>query len=868
MTLFQIQYRATVFDTDDTTVLSVGGDDFKVITKPGVSGWQPYLDTVKGRFGRLDLLTKRTDMGEWIVILVDQRTTAGGSNLERYITQFMGNAEDRPQLIRRKWFMEESLDDGATWASFFTGRIHQFSLLTRAMVQVVIRDMSTDLDKRVFVGQPHSSITYAQTSLLMPHGMTTDHGTYGDSFLLPVVAPTPGSVLTSINRQFSIVIDTDVQRRQWIVGGPWDELLRQKPSLITQTGERLVAIPGKRERAYRTWEQFEIPDSLARGVRVRIKHTSGAESGNTGSYTLKIVEVMLLSETLPVVSRMACDVLRKADGQADSLHAEFLAAPAAAVTVEITISHNQPPTETSSFQIDDVVVGTLIGDILDGDFSLLDSSGNQAFPISYDSATANPGRGLGAIGITALIADTSHAEIRALVTSVGQRNDWIERFLLQTAGLAYRFNADGEFTVLDVRMPSSLAGLQTIADSDLVENIAPRWASRGETAVNQVRVTTYFDAVLGILFGAEAGGPLFTTRRDELLVDFETADAGDREITIDAVGLRDDASLDFTGVPFGPQSRTEWVRRRARALVEEYRSMFAHGTQEAIIVCRRTTAVNATEVGDVVLVTVSELPDPQTNERGGTLAMRVVEKNIRGPRVELALVHMGVNAVASVPTLGAVAQETGNTKHGVELDITVNAQSDPVWVEYAVTPTSTGTRPVEDSNRWTFGLYVTATGTVAIRPFGSTLRVWIRGHSRPQAAQSPSMPSAYVFPSGTGRIDTAAISPPTSATITEIEGGRVLSGWANGDTDYAIEVLLDGTQQTILPSIGDIGPGTSYRLTGLTVSTTYNSPGFEVRHVDPWGGVSTLATKTFTTTATKKTAPTPVGPLYVTEGIQ
>src|ERR1051326_7846401 len=99
MTLLQPVYRATVYapkstDATEATVLTPvsgapHGDAFKVATAEGVSGFKSYMGMPSGRRGRIDVLSKKTDTGEISFEVLDQRTTPGGSNAQRWVTAFV-----------------------------------------------------------------------------------------------------------------------------------------------------------------------------------------------------------------------------------------------------------------------------------------------------------------------------------------------------------------------------------------------------------------------------------------------------------------------------------------------------------------------------------------------------------------------------------------------------------------------------------------------------------------------------------------------------------------------------------------------------------------------------------------------------------
>jgi len=183
MTL-NVVYRCTVYaprglDPTETTVLTpVAGaphaQQFKIATSEGISGFQPYMGMPTGRRGRIDILAKKTDTGELSFDVLDTRVTPGGSNLQRWLTAFVGDLKGLPRMARLKAFVEESLDGGVTWSAFFTGRVKSFGMKTgsRVLFTMVLRDLGDDLTFNIFTGRPHGSV-YQTTSLVVRSPFTS-----------------------------------------------------------------------------------------------------------------------------------------------------------------------------------------------------------------------------------------------------------------------------------------------------------------------------------------------------------------------------------------------------------------------------------------------------------------------------------------------------------------------------------------------------------------------------------------------------------------------------------------------------------------------------------------------------------------------
>lgn len=204
MTLLPI-YRMTVFapitvDPTETTVLTpIAGaphaQQFKISTSEGVSGFQPYLGMPTGRRGRIDLMSKKTDTGELSFPILDQRVTPGGSNAQRWVTAFVGDAKQLPQFSRLKAFVEESLDGGVTWNPFFTGRVTILGLQqgSRVMMTITVRDMSADMTFDAFTGMPHEIVRTTA-----PRAVTSATGTTLTDTTLSLATNAKAGALLSI----------------------------------------------------------------------------------------------------------------------------------------------------------------------------------------------------------------------------------------------------------------------------------------------------------------------------------------------------------------------------------------------------------------------------------------------------------------------------------------------------------------------------------------------------------------------------------------------------------------------------------------------------------------------------------------------
>ena len=217
MASFLPAYRLTIYrhrslDATETTVLTpIAGaahsDEFKVSTITS-SGFKLYLGLPDGRRGRIDPLSKKTDVGEISIGILDVRAGGITDNLTRWMTAFLGDLGDQNQLGGCKAVLEESTNGGGAWSAFFTGRIASIKLRGKLWYDVRIRDASEQLKGDIFVGAPHPSLTYAQMFSQLPVGILDFYG--GQVALTSPITGTTDNIESTAN--FTHISVSNAQR--------------------------------------------------------------------------------------------------------------------------------------------------------------------------------------------------------------------------------------------------------------------------------------------------------------------------------------------------------------------------------------------------------------------------------------------------------------------------------------------------------------------------------------------------------------------------------------------------------------------------------------------------------------------------------
>lgn len=269
------------------------------------------------------------------------------------------------------------------------------------------------------------------------------------------------------------------------------------------------------------------------------------------------------------------------------------------------------------------------------------------------------------------------------------------------------------------------------------------------------------------------------------------------------------------------------ARQMSRELFDRYGDGAIQGQVEAL------SGASGVEPGDFVRLTVSSYPDMATSARGGT---RVVQAMGRETLISLTFSYLDAGPDSQPLTAPgvAIAQTAGDTHHSV--DVTVSSLTAGARYQLQLKIGSADYVTVSEGS-------ANETVTITEMPSGTTIL------ARARETKAVTIRSEW---SASDSVVTATLSAPTNAVVGSIAGDRATASWTNNEVNYHLEVFLNGTQLDILE------PGTTeYLLTSLIASTTYNAPGFAVRHLDRYGGASATDTDDFATTGVNTTLSQP-----------
>lgn len=792
-------------------------------------GYLGYLKAPRGRRQTLDFLSRKLKGGSMTFSFLDPRTTPGGANASRHLSAFMGDAKGAPRLLGLRFECDFSADVAATpvvWERWYTGRIDGGDTDGGTGLSFPVVDAGRELDTKIFQGLPHAAVTYASGAQLWPLGRKVAYGPYPAN---PVVLA--GDMFDHSGSGASAV------GRFRFLGAPLSSPYNVYTAAIAALG---VPTP-----AFLELTSLRFVDTAS----VMIKHTSGALSGQTHAYDLGGIQNDWFGKTRAPFPLFILGIRAKPGGAA---------IPADGVTGEVWITVPRVAvTKEAPLYLSDQHPAQFIADALDGYFSPLESDGSVKRSFPRDATS-----------FAAILADTSFQTLRFKREKPVALNKFIEEVCVQS-GLGYYLNARGEVALVDLRTPSSLAGVASLAETDLVAGEIPAWSLSRPDAVTRFEVKYYAEFAVtptdAVAAGQSTGNAvkidpalLLAADRTLLAIDFGRLDLGDKDYSLDATGIRVGDNEVENGLP-----REITVQSRLLKIIEDFRNPYGYGPMQTTLRCRRTTVPLEAVVGDLLLVTADKLPNPGTNLRGGERLVRVTEKNDEGGTIALGILDLGPNIVLSAPTIGTIAQETGNTAGGVTFPVTLNGAGDPAHVEVATTDTTVTVVGNVPEVRWSRVYHLEASQTLTIRPLPSSSRVWVRARSVSSRLAGGAIPSSWAYSTGTDYVDLAGLTAPSSLAVGSVTEGSALLTFTNADTVFAVELLLESPSgDGLVPARRYPAGTTQIQLTGLTASATY---GAAVRLVDGAGGVSSNS-NTVTWTATGAMPVAPVPPVFEITG--
>jgi hypothetical protein len=465
-----------------------------------------------------------------------------------------------------------------------------------------------------------------------------------------------------------------------------------------------------------------------------------------------------------------------------------------------------------------------------------------------------------------LEADPRFPRVRGMITRRELRNKFIEANLLRLGNLAYYRDGAGVIQPIDLRLPSDVSAVPIISDADLAipdGGAWPTWDYDRAQAITRIDAAYYIDVPTAVedlnrsgdVYPEVQNAGFSEIRHPVSILDVGSADLGDEPYDLDSKLLR--AMQDETA---GDQQRETYLERRLIDMSTEIARPYQVGAPTSVMLVSRGGTGGNAQPGELRRTTVSTLVDPATNKRGGTRLIQILERTLRGPYIELLVVDLGLATAGAVPTIGTPSQEAGNTLQSAVVNVTLNADTHPAEVHYAVTDTSVGVRPTDSDERWCSipDRLVRASGNVTFRGLPAGKRIWVRARTFPDARVDWKLPSAWVYPAGTGYVDLGALTAPSAPASSNITGRAFRVSWTIGAVDVPIELLLATPVGDPRVVVARLPAGSTFfdfpGDTGvvLSPSTTYR---VGIRHYIAATAVSAEVTIDVATTASPATAP-------------
>ncbi|HEY4321714.1 MAG TPA: hypothetical protein VGM77_11130 [Gemmatimonadales bacterium] len=825
MSAFQPAYRMTVYGRgDESTALvpinSTHSDPFQITTLAGLSGFQPYMDWPKGTKSTVTIPQAKLVAGRINVAILDKRLSPS-SNYVRWVSAFLSES-GRLILFGRKCFIEESTDNGSTWTAYFVGRITNVTLTSGLQYTFEITDSFIDLGRTIFDRLP--DVGYCVPELLIPSGLEKTvlgmQGVDPQSLLAKVVAVAPG-----VGVSFFIINDNHTLRPKPLASGSvTGDVARLSPEftqIVAATDFATVNIPGLLGTA-------QVPE------------TPVINPNNQNTVTFYSATDGTLIGTMPLSTYTGTSN--------NTIISRF-------TTVQLTGSLS-----TSAFHDNDQYYVTmkspkqpfylayvhplqLVMDICDGLYSLpVNGDDSQRITIPYD-----------ATGIASLMANVPRIQPGIFrVTETMTIQDVIEQWCLQPYNLGYITRPVGGSTpesqlhFFDLALPSSLDGLPTITQNDIVASALPSW-----TAVAPIKTFTYtyssdYYDPMPTVATVDAYLKSKTVSNEILSLDIADVYLPANSLEIKANGVRGSIVASGSNSPSGSQY-DKLIEPYANTLASDIATRWViPGSTTLALSCRRTSTINSLGVGDWTWVTVDKAPNQALNQRGGTRLMQVVNRNETGASVSITLVDGALNNVATAPTLGSLVEATSSLGDAVQLPITL-ANDGGVTFQILAGGLHEST-PLDTDARWrTISVPVINNSTYTAVAQNLLAGATIYGRARTEyLIATSSLPSAWVYSNSS--VDLDYLDAPTGLSVTNITSTHAHTFWTCANSSSLVEVLLASPQDQPVESLAILQPGSSaFDLTDLNLLPS-PSCSVAIRHRNGYNSVSNSITANFIAT--------------------
>lgn len=815
-----VQYRMTIFagasySTSSAVLTPAAGaphsDPFRVTTMQGLAGYKPFMQAPTGEACAVEIDRNNVRRGNYAVRLLDKSTD--GTNPNRWVTAFLGNASGQMHILGRNTVIEESLDGGATWQTFFCGRVERLGLSNPLFVEFQIEDNTELLKSQVFATVPR--VNYAVFSSIIPAGLLSDLGVLDSNNTIEGVKPLEiASVSAGTDSRLIALTNAAINRSDNFY--PMDEL--EATQTNAQIGTTTHGTEFQNAPLYaRIWVSG-TPYDFAVDFLKRVPGTKA-----------------VVNSTPPIAGAR---IQRLPNG--------------AALTV---LDNTSPKTMVVYRPVPDSGEGlapfylaenpwTIAADILSG--KLFESS-SVVPSVPFNSGSLVTLNTSGNIPVKTIFE----------ITEPTDAGTWIQKNICEPFNVMYTYDSvytsgsapQSQIRFFSTKQPTSTAGLVEITGADVIADSSKEW--RSTTPVMRVAGTFYVATEhklnkdsTGTTLNANTQTISSRAFTEVLFPSSDNlVDSTFGKVAIDYSGLRSiskNAANDQSDATIYGLSTYKYYRGWMLRLMAEYLNRRKAGNPEVRLTLLRSTKVNSIKTGDFILVTVGVLPNQASHVRGGTRIFQVIQKADRGITSDVILSDAGVNSVMATPTLGTVTSPSIN-----QVSFSVTTSVDSLIEIQIATVTPGASVPADSSAQWitTNLIRVNATSTiVTLDSIPNGRRMYVRIRATSPIDGDLQLSSAWVTSTGT---ELNAVDKPTSVNVSSITTRTATVTWTNTET-RPVDVFIASPAGVPTIHKATIAAGsTKYFLTGLHKSpSTGHTVG--VRYRDDVLGVGQFASASFT----------------------
>lgn len=810
----EIGYRMTIFDgplyyTGSTILTPASGaphsNEFKVTTLASETGYYPYMRIPRGQSAEFDIRGSRSTVGKYTVEVLDKRL--GEDNDERWVTAFIGDENNKLNLLGKKVFIEETVDSGVNWTPFFIGGIDSVELTSKLTYTFELGDSLELMKQTVFDAAP--TVDYAVYSSLLPIGLTQDLQLAGESTRIPAVSGLDVERIVRLGNTLFLTLTNAAKNRLdniWIYGSTGN---------VNRFAVDAAAI-GYRCQVLKDGQYYHY---------LPIKLQSPA---NSSKREVKVISHIYLAE-LPITDPLYSPLSEI--GVNDDIKVWLY-------QLQDNVSEKYTP-----FWLNETPYN-ILEDLLKGQFY---KNTPNKLVIPYNSAS-----------ISALKTSNPLPTLLYKITEKTETAEFIEKHILKPYSLGYTFEPmlinnvpQSAFTLFSTKLPTSSLGLQTITSDNVIANSAVAW--KANKPVLSVQGTYYVeskqnidrDRISSLQNNVEAAVTLENKFKAIVpITETEDVDASDKQLTVDFNGLRgvnnDVNNIRQDGLINNVDVIT-YVDLKARLFLYDIFLRNMSGNPSVQLQCLRSGSITTVKTGDFVLVEDDVLPNQAIYKRGGTRLFQVTQKNNVGQVIDFVLHDSGVNETMATASFGTIAASLDSAS--VQLTTTELAD---VQLQYAVVDLGASV-PAANSDNWmlyTSELIDTTTETILVYGLPSNSTVYFRARATSVPSQDLKLPSPFVT---SAALNTPALAPPTNVTVSNITSRSARVSWTNSNTDRFVQVWLASPSSSIPNTlIAELPNGSNvFTLLGLNKNTDPTHK-VGVKYVDNFRGTSVFASASFT----------------------